>query len=213
MCLKRNPDLSERKMLSSTTKHGQALHHFFHDIFGTAFALFYNYLDPLYSRLGAYDTAVLTHGRFADCSYLIEIHPRDRLTADQVSAMSIRDGERIAPRSVACTEVAFEVHAPELIRCCDFGERLICSTEILPHSRGHDTSVHGISVLSPQNPASIKRSSYMKRNKRCELANSLVFARVALCSMSLKEQAPGPEPTAPFAFPIGHCTTRVTLVP
>src|SRR5712692_5381129 len=67
--------------------------------------------------------AVLTHGRFADCSYLIEIHPRDRLTADQVSAMSIRDGERIAPRSVACTEVAFEVHAPELIRCCDFGER------------------------------------------------------------------------------------------
>lgn len=52
--------------------------------------------------------------------------------------MGVRDGERIAPRSVACTEVAFEVQASELIRCCDFGEwfRVGGCAPLLPFWKG-----------------------------------------------------------------------------
>jgi hypothetical protein len=36
--------------------------------------------------------------------------------------MSVGEGERIATRTIARTEIAFELHAPELIRCCHLGE-------------------------------------------------------------------------------------------
>ena len=49
---------------------------------------------------------------------------RDDLAANQITAMRVSDGERIAAIAVAGGEVAFEVHAPELIRTRDQRERL-----------------------------------------------------------------------------------------
>jgi hypothetical protein len=41
---------------------------------------------------------------------------RDDLATNQVTAMRVGDGERIAALAVAGGEVAFEIHAPEVIR-------------------------------------------------------------------------------------------------
>jgi hypothetical protein len=38
--------------------------------------------------------------------------------------MSIGVGERITTHAITCTEVAFEVLAPELVPCCHLGESL-----------------------------------------------------------------------------------------
>src|ERR1700691_873522 len=90
---------------------------------------------------------------------------RDRLTADQVSAMSVRDGERIAPRAVACIEVAFEVHAPELIRCCDFGEwfRVRCCAPLPPLWTGEAGSSENVAEGACRRPINLGIEHFQSR--------------------------------------------------
>jgi hypothetical protein len=92
---------------------------------------------------------MLSHRRFAHRSHLTQVHSGNDLAADQVTAVSVSDGERVAPRSVACTEVAFEVRAPELIRRCDFGERFRvgCCAPLLPLWTGEAGSSENIAKV------------------------------------------------------------------
>jgi hypothetical protein len=52
--------------------------------------------------------SVLAHRSFAHCSNLARVHPGDHLAADQITAMSVGDGEWIATRAIARTEIALE---------------------------------------------------------------------------------------------------------
>ena len=67
--------------------------------------------------------AVRVHGGFGDRGYLAQVHAQDGLTADEIAAVRVGNRERIASRTVARAEVAFEIHAPELVGCRDCGER------------------------------------------------------------------------------------------
>ena len=43
---------------------------------------------------------------------------------DQITTVGVGDRERIAARAITRSEVPLEIHAPELIGCCHFRERL-----------------------------------------------------------------------------------------
>ena len=66
----------------------------------------------------------LQHCRLADRPDLAEIHSQDDLATNQVTAMRVRSGERIAALPVAGGEVTLKIHAPQLIRTRDQRERL-----------------------------------------------------------------------------------------
>jgi hypothetical protein len=67
---------------------------------------------------------VLSHGCFAGRSNLAEVHTRDDLATNQKATMRVSDRERITALAVAGGEVAFEIHAPQLIRTRHQRERL-----------------------------------------------------------------------------------------
>jgi len=89
---------------------------------------------------------VLAHRRFANRSDLAQVHPGNDLATDQVAGVRVGDSERIATRPIARTEVAFEVHAPELIRCRHLGEwfRVRRRTTLLPLRTGQTSSLKNV---------------------------------------------------------------------
>jgi hypothetical protein len=83
---------------------------------------------------------ILPHRGVADRGDLTQVHPGDRLAADQVATVGTGDRERIAPQPIASNEVALEIHAPELVRRGDIGERLrVGSRPSLPALRACQT--------------------------------------------------------------------------
>jgi hypothetical protein len=52
----------------------------------------------------------------ADRSDLAQVYARDDLATNQ---KNVRDGDRVTSLSIACGEVALEIHAPQLIRASD----------------------------------------------------------------------------------------------
>src|SRR6185312_12067514 len=59
--------------------------------------------------------SVLPHSCFTDRSNLAKVYARDDLTTNQITAIRIGYRKRIASLAVACHEVAFEIHTPQLI--------------------------------------------------------------------------------------------------
>jgi hypothetical protein len=53
-----------------------------------------------------------------------QVHARDDLATNQITAMRVSDGEWIAALAITGGEVAFEIHTPQLIRTGDQRERL-----------------------------------------------------------------------------------------
>ena len=56
--------------------------------------------------------SVLSHSCFTDRSNLTKVYARDYLATNQITAMRVGDGERIASLAVTRHEVAFEIHTP-----------------------------------------------------------------------------------------------------
>ena len=68
---------------------------------------------------------ILVKGCLEDGVHVQRIGLRHDVAAQQIAAVRVGDGERIATGAVGGAEPAFEIGAPSLIDCLDRGERLL----------------------------------------------------------------------------------------
>src|SRR5215472_6717159 len=82
--------------------------------------------------------AMLLEGRLEDRPHMLFVRSRHALTAQQVTAEPVSQGERIAPPAVAGPEPALEIGAPHVVGCANCRKRLRVRRTAPPAARSVD---------------------------------------------------------------------------